>query len=260
MKLYVAGPMSGLPNHNFPAFHVAARSLRQAGYEVISPAEGVMDDVRAEAARQGVEFDDEEIWRRCMRRCFQSVLQVDGIALLSGWMKSRGATAEHDLADHLGIPRKPVVEWIQEAHLHHNEAIRFIGDEQWMPVKSYDGDAGFDLWCSETTWVPYREAMDVPCGIHIEMPAGFWALVTGRSSTLRRRKLLVTQAVIDNGYRGPIFAFVQNFAGAGVTVEQGERIAQLIPFELTSRNLRFEYVEELGESDRGVSGFGSSGD
>jgi deoxyuridine 5'-triphosphate nucleotidohydrolase len=260
VRLYIAGPMSGFIDLNFPSFQMAARSLRRAGYEVISPAEGVMDEVKAEAARQDDELTDEEIWRRCMRRCFHSVLQSDGIALLDGWKQSRGASAENDLATHLGLPRKPVAEWVEEAHVYHNEAVRFIGDERWMPVQSFEGDAGFDLWCSEKTEIMYQSFKDVPCGISIQLPPGVWAMITGRSSTIRRRRCLVTQGIIDNGYRGPLYAGVQNLSDGRVVIEEGERIAQLIPFELTSRSLRFEYVDELSASDRGDAGFGSSGD
>jgi deoxyuridine 5'-triphosphate nucleotidohydrolase len=260
VKLYVAGPMSGLPDHNFPAFHTAARSLRNAGYEVICPAEGVVEEVRLEGIRLGREFNETEIWQRCMRRDFQSILQVDGIALLGGWMQSKGARAEDDLASHIGIPRKPVAEWIEEAHFHHNEAVLFVGDERWMPVQSFEGDAGFDLWCSERTEIMYQSFKDVPCGISIQLPLGVWAMITGRSSTVRRRGMLVTQGIIDNGYRGPLYAGVQNLSDGRRVVEEGERIAQLIPFELTARRLRFEYTDELGPSDRGEAGFGSSGD
>lgn len=140
------------------------------------------------------------------------------------------------------------------------KTVRFTGDEEWLPVQSFEGDAGFDLWCSETTRIVYKGFADVPCGISIELPPGIWAMIVGRSSTIRRRRILVTQAIIDNGYRGPIFVAAQNLADGAVVIEKGERIAQLIPFELTSGDLQFEYVDELSASDRGAAGFGSSGD
>lgn len=138
--------------------------------------------------------------------------------------------------------------------------IRFTGEREWEPVRGYAGDAGFDLFCSETTHIPYGEFRDVPCGINIELPEGVWAMITGRSSTLRRRQLLVIQGIIDVGYRGPLYAGTQSFAPGPVTVERGERIAQLIPMPLWADKLYFERVSELEPSDRGTNGFGSSGD
>jgi dUTP pyrophosphatase len=136
--------------------------------------------------------------------------------------------------------------------------ILFVGEGE-EPTKAYAGDAGFDLYCSETTEIPHGHFRDVPCGISIELPPRVWIMITGRSSTLRNRQLLVTQGIIDNGYRGPIYAGVQNLGRLPAVVEKGERIAQMIPFELTAALLRFRRVQKLSESDRGDRGFGSTG-
>lgn len=137
--------------------------------------------------------------------------------------------------------------------------IKYIGDPEYEPRSGYPGDAGFDLVVSEDTQIPYDGFADVPCGLSIELPQGVWAMVTGRSSTIRRRKLLVSQAIIDQGYRGPIFAGVWNLGEAKYEAKRGERIAQLIPFPLLSARLQFERVETLGPSARGESAFGSTG-
>lgn len=138
-------------------------------------------------------------------------------------------------------------------------ALKWTGDEMCAPVRNYTGDAGFDLVVSEDTFVPMGEFRDVPLGISVELPEGVWAMLTGRSSTLRRRGLLVTMGIIDNGYRGPLYAGCQNVSQAAQRVLRGERIAQLIPYRLESPDLGLTRVDELGESDRGQSGFGSTG-
>lgn len=88
-RLYLAGPMSGLPELNFPAFHRAAQSLRASGYEVVNPAE-----VNPEAGMK---------WEDAMRADIPELCRCDGIALLPGWERSRGARLEAHIAHELGM-------------------------------------------------------------------------------------------------------------------------------------------------------------
>lgn len=87
MKLYLAGPMSNLPEWNFPAFHAAAAKLRADGHEVINPAE-LNPDTTME-------------WHQCMRVDIAALVTCEGIALLPGWRNSKGATLEEHIADRL---------------------------------------------------------------------------------------------------------------------------------------------------------------
>jgi hypothetical protein len=88
-KIYIAGPMSGLPELNFPTFHAAAAVLREQGFTVINPAE-INPDVGAD-------------WAECMRADIAQLVTCDTIYLLPGWEKSRGAKLEHHIADALGM-------------------------------------------------------------------------------------------------------------------------------------------------------------
>ena len=101
MRLYVAGPMSGLPDHNYPAFHEAARKLRAAGYTVLNPAEN------------GRPPGDP--WQAFMRDAIALLIQCDAVALLDGWQNSRGAVIEQNLAKNLGMTRWPTNHWLIEA-------------------------------------------------------------------------------------------------------------------------------------------------
>lgn len=101
--------MRGYPQYNFPAFHEAALQLREAGYEVVSPAE--MDlDLGFDPNDEG-DFT-EEMYHAAMRRDIETLLTVDGVALLHGWRKSRGANVEHDVARALGLTAMLVEGWL----------------------------------------------------------------------------------------------------------------------------------------------------
>lgn len=91
MKLYLAGPMSGLPDFNYPTFDRYARLLREKDFEVFNPAEAHNGETGLPLAKY-FETDLPEVCR------------ADGIAVLPGWRESKGATIEVDLARHLGKP------------------------------------------------------------------------------------------------------------------------------------------------------------
>lgn len=89
MRIYVAGPMTGLPELNFPAFHAAAAHLRAEGHEVVNPAE--------------INADPSAGWLECMRADIRELVTCDAIYLLSGWQQSRGAMIEAGIATSLGF-------------------------------------------------------------------------------------------------------------------------------------------------------------
>lgn len=101
MKLYLAGPMTGLPQFNFPAFHAAAAALRTAGYDIVSPAELDSDAVKAVAEKSPDGKLDAagevagETWGDMLARDVKIIADtVDGIVFLPDWHKSRGARLE----------------------------------------------------------------------------------------------------------------------------------------------------------------------
>lgn len=89
MKIYVAGPMTGMPDLNFPAFHAAATALRAAGLDVVNPAEVCPDHTMP--------------WIDCLRRDIVAMMDCDAIVLLPGWMDSKGARLERHIAVELGM-------------------------------------------------------------------------------------------------------------------------------------------------------------
>ena len=98
----------------------------------------------------------------------------------------------------------------------------------------------------------------VPTDIRIEIPEGYWASIEARSST-SKRSLIVPKGVIDEGYRGELFAQIINVGTETVHIFHGDRLIQLILHERVVKDFDIIEVDELSESERGESGFGSSG-
>lgn len=98
LRVYLAGPMTGLPELNFPTFHAHAAQLRAAGHHVVNPAE--------------INTDPTADWHTCMRADIRELVTCDAIALLDGWHNSRGATLERDIAHRLGMRIGSVLEYL----------------------------------------------------------------------------------------------------------------------------------------------------
>jgi hypothetical protein len=87
-RVYLSGPMAGLPEHNFPAFHAYAATLRAAGHDVVNPAE--LDNAG-------------KTWEGCLRTDLREMCTCDAIALMPGWESSKGANLELHVAHRLGM-------------------------------------------------------------------------------------------------------------------------------------------------------------
>lgn len=97
-SLYLAGPMRGLPRYNFDAFEEAAKVLKRKGYKVYSPVDG---DREAGFDPDGTPIEEFDMDAAIIRD-INYILQADGVVLLPGWEKSRGATAEAAVAKWAG--------------------------------------------------------------------------------------------------------------------------------------------------------------
>jgi Domain of unknown function (DUF4406) len=98
MKLYIAGPMSGIKEYNYPAFMQAEKELQAKGFETENPA----TDGQVEGW----------IWTDYMRRGLVQLLKCEGVALLPEWYLSKGATIERNLAATLDMPVAMIETWL----------------------------------------------------------------------------------------------------------------------------------------------------
>ncbi len=128
-----------------------------------------------------------------------------------------------------------------------------------LPTYATAGSVGFDLLCREDTGIAPHTLGRIPANVIVQTPPGYMLLVTLRSSTPRRKGLLVPHGVgiIDQDYCGEgdeIMLQVYNFLDEAVTVQRGERIAQGMFVPIMQVN--WNEVDEVG---KGRGGFGSTG-
>jgi dUTP pyrophosphatase len=126
------------------------------------------------------------------------------------------------------------------------------------PTRAYADDAGIDLYTAKDTTIEPGDFVDIHTTVEkVQLPDGYWGMITGRSSTLRTYRLHVPQAVIDPGWRGPLFVGAWNLGGNPVHIKAGQRIGQLILIPNNPAAVRV--VDMVDAAPRGESGFGSSG-
>lgn len=97
--IYLSGPMTGLPEYNYPAFRAAAETLRSYGQIVFDPSEAFGDKTDL----------PKEVY---MRKDLEELLKADVVALLPGWQSSSGAQLEVEVAKQCGIPIRLLEELI----------------------------------------------------------------------------------------------------------------------------------------------------
>ena len=106
-RVYLSGPMTGIADNNFPAFHEWAARLRADGFDVVSPAE----------------LPEAETWELCLRKDMRELPTCDAIALMPGWERSKGAHLELHVAHRLGMEVMPLpLQFDLVAHLRRQAA------------------------------------------------------------------------------------------------------------------------------------------
>ncbi len=132
-----------------------------------------------------------------------------------------------------------------------------LDDNAKVPTKANLSDAGFDLYSIVSTIIPPKQRKTVRTGIAIQMPEHFAGLIWPRSGLSVKQGIDVLAGVVDSGYRGEIMVCLYNTSDDNVSIQAGDRIAQII-FQEVPRVL-MEVHDSLGSSQRGDNGFGSSG-
>ncbi|UJH69006.1 dUTP diphosphatase [Allomuricauda sp. SCSIO 65647] len=130
-----------------------------------------------------------------------------------------------------------------------------------LPHYETEASAGMDLRANitETITLQPLERAIVKTGLFVELPVGYEAQVRPRSGLAAKKGITVLNApgTIDADYRGEVGVILVNLSNEAFTIENGERIAQLV----IAKHERAEWVEveKLSTTERGSGGFGSTG-
>ena len=126
-----------------------------------------------------------------------------------------------------------------------------------LPVRGSAFAAGWDVHANWSGAVPPGQQKVVPTGLAFSMPQGCYGRLASRSGLASKKNVHVGGGVIDPDYRGEVQVILVNLGPTPFEVRPGDRIAQLV----LERFVRSEYVqvEDLGDTERGQSGLGSTG-
>lgn len=141
-----------------------------------------------------------------------------------------------------------------------NIEFKLLHELAQAPSYAHHGDAGADLVCVEDVSLQPGERRLVPTGVAIALPEGYVGLVHPRSGLAAKNGIGIVNSpgTIDSGYRGELKICLINLdPNDTVNLPAGSRIAQLVIQEVTTAN--FIHVQDLDDTERSDSGFGSTG-
>jgi dUTP pyrophosphatase len=139
--------------------------------------------------------------------------------------------------------------------------VKRLTNGEGLPLPAYasDGAAGLDVVAAEDLILEPGARHAVATGFALAIPPGFEVQVRPRSGLALKHGItcLNTPGTIDSDYRGEVKVILANLGSEPFEVRRGERIAQLVPAPVL--RAAFREVEELGSTERGAGGFGSTG-
>lgn len=142
-----------------------------------------------------------------------------------------------------------------------NIKIKKLNDNATIPTRGSEYAAGYDLYANnkEMITVEPHQTTKIGTGIAMEIPDGYFGGIFARSGLATKSGLRPANCVgvVDSDYRGEIIVALHNDTDTPRVVDVQERVAQLIIMPYLSFD--FTVVNELGDTERGIGGFGSTG-
>ena len=135
--------------------------------------------------------------------------------------------------------------------------VKKLDERAQLPTREHPTDAGLDLFALEGKTMPPKTVHAFRTGLATAFPPGFALLIWDRSGLAVKHGLHRLAGVIDCSYRGELQVVIVNLGDRSVDVKAGDRIAQALLTPVAIPNIAL--VEDLDDTKRGTSGFGSSG-
>ena len=135
--------------------------------------------------------------------------------------------------------------------------IKLLHPDAVVPTRGTSSSAGLDLYAIEDTIIYPGDNAVIPTGIAIEIPNGWFGLLTHRSSLAFKVDTIASLGIIDSDYRGEIKGKVFNLGKLPVSIKKGSRFAQIV-FHQHLWFSNFKIVDELSTTKR-EGGMGSTG-
>lgn len=136
--------------------------------------------------------------------------------------------------------------------------IQKINEDAVIPKYAHDSDAGADIYAIEDVTLKPHTTVVVKTGIKVAIPLGYMINIVPRSGLSAKTSLRIanTPGTIDANYRGEIGVIMENTGNLSVTINKGDRIAQMLIMPIPM--IKWIESDELDETDRGEGGFGST--
>ncbi|KAH9978074.1 dUTP pyrophosphatase [Lactifluus volemus] len=138
-----------------------------------------------------------------------------------------------------------------------NLLIKRLSDKAKLPTRGSALAAGYDLYSAEKKVIPARGKALVDTQLSIAVPLGTYGRIAPRSGLASKFMIDTGAGVIDADYRGILFVLLFNHSDVDFTVEQGDRVAQLVIEKIETPSI--VEVDDLEATVRGENGFGSTG-
>ena len=140
--------------------------------------------------------------------------------------------------------------------------IKKVNPNAKIPTHGSEQAAGYDLYAcldAENITIEAHKTVKVPTGLSMAIPEGYFGAIFARSGLAAKQGLRPANCVgvVDSDYRGEFIVMLHNDTDEPKTVENGDRVAQLVVMPFMP--VDFEETDSLDETQRGTGGFGSTG-
>ena len=177
-------------------------------------------------------------------------------------IKQTDNVEDSDLENLINISYEDLEEEIINQQKKQTIKFKKLNEDAVVPKYAYELDSGFDLYSVEKFVVPPLGRVLIPTGLSFDLPEGYEIQVRTKSGLAVNLGLMVSNSpgTVDRGYLGEIKVPLFNMNNNSLTIEKGMKVAQAVLCPVVcGKFVEFEQLNDLGTSERGDKGFGSTG-